>query len=165
MIGLKTCRSDTTTIDQEPLLTIDFQKIMRVLEILSLIALAIFAAYCDPKLFFPFFGAGMIAGIYMKWKANKEYHDNHEHEHEHGHGAGCSGYLEQTTKVRMPVPISLAMNAAMLGCHIEHHSPVFVPIMGLYVGWGLGEALFTAGSFCHRKFCQVCAPRIVSVHG
>lgn len=129
-----------------------------ILEKVSLIALAVFAAYLSPKLFFPFFGAGILLGTYLYWNkkitwpipgreckhdieegCENDSKETCEHEHESG---GCSqGFLEQLTGVRLPPPLALGANIAITVCHIEHHSAVFAPIIGLNAGMWVGSLL------------------------
>lgn len=111
---------------------------MEILEKISLVALAAFAAYTSPKLFLPFFGVGVILGIYLHWDKKVKHHHNHEHEE----GGGCSqGFLEQLTGVKLPPPLGLAANIGITICHIDHHGTVFVPLTGLNAGLWAGKLL------------------------
>jgi hypothetical protein len=112
--------------------------VMAILEKVSLLALAIFAAYLEPKLFFPFFGGGIVLSIVLyiiKPKPEKECHSEEHHD-----SVACSqGFLEQLTGVRLPPPVGLAANVAITVCHIDHHSTVFVPLIGLNAGMWVGK--------------------------
>jgi hypothetical protein len=113
-----------------------FKLAMCVLEKISLLALMVFAAYVDPILFFPFLGGGFILGLAVHYMQPKK-----ESEHSHDHQTiGCSqGFIEQLTGVRLPPPVGLAANVAIAVCHIDHHSTVFVPLIGLNAGMWLAK--------------------------
>ena len=132
-----------------------------VLEKITLLALSILAAYSCPKLFFPFFGTGIIIGTCLNWnkrivwpcnqQTSCHKHDTHCHENNQASGGGCSqGLMEQLTGVRLPPPLGLAANVAIMADHVvghhgHKHSNVFVPIIalnaGVWVGALLGDAL------------------------
>jgi hypothetical protein len=115
-----------------------FRLAMAILEKISLVALAAFAAYTNPKLFFPFFGAGILLGAYLHW--NKKPKEHHGHAHEEG--GGCSqGFIEQLTGVKLPPPLGLAANIAITVVHIDHHDTVFVPLTGLNAGMWVGKLM------------------------
>lgn len=105
---------------------------MRLLEQTSLVGLTIFSAYKRPRLFAPFFGAGVVLGV----QGDKKCHLCHEHPNIEVRG--CSqGFLEQLSRVKLPGLLGLAANVAIAACHIDHHSTVFVPLAGLSGGaWG-----------------------------
>lgn len=126
-----------------------FRLVMAILEKISLIALAVFAAYTAPELFFPFFGFGVLLGAYLHWGEKKEHHD-------HDHGGGCSqGFIEQLTGVKLPAPLGLAANVAITVCHIDHHASVFVPLIGLNSGMWIGKLFGEYIPYYYRKFTAV----------
>lgn len=117
-----------------------------ILEKISAIALGIFAALTDLKLFIPFFITGVAIGIYNYFE-NKENCEN-------GHSvSSCSlGVLEQFLGVKLPSIVSLAANIAGMVCHIDHHSTVFVPIVAISIGVWVGQSTFECGSLLYKKF-------------
>lgn len=122
---------------------------MRVLEIISLIALSVFAASLDPLLFAPFLAFGVILGVYMHW--NKSHQASHL-----DIDGGCSqGFLEQLTGIKLPALLGLAVNIALMWCHIDHHSQIFVPIIGLNTGIWIGKLATHYLPLCHKKICCI----------
>lgn len=134
--------------------------IFHVLEKISLVALSVIAAYTSPKLFFPFFGTGIVLGTCLywnkriSWPCNPEKscshekqtcaHDDHENptcSTEHGSGGCSQGFMEQLTGVQLPAPLKLGVNIAVTVGHIDHHSTIFVPIIGLNAGICIGSLL------------------------
>ena len=132
-----------------------------VLEKITLLALTVLAAYSSPKLFFPFFGVGIIIGTCLYWNKRITWPCNQEtscHSHntkcaEKNQAAtgGCSqGLMEQLTGVRLPPPLGLAASVAIMADHVvahhgHNHTNVFIPIIalnaGVWVGALLGDAL------------------------
>ncbi len=133
---------------------LDKEKLMlalAILEKISLVALAIFAAYTSPKLFFPFFAFGVILGTYLHWGKQDKQKEGEEHSHSHHSTSGCSqGFIEQLTGVKLPAPIGLAANLAITIVHIDHHSEVFVPIIGLNAGIWIGKLFADYAPLCYR---------------
>lgn len=126
-----------------------FKKGMVILEKISLVALAIFAATLIPKLFFSFCGAGVAVGTVLYW-------NNKAHCGEAGKGSiGCSqGFMEQLTGVKLPPPLGLGVNVAILACHLDHHSTVFVPLVGLNFGMWIGKFAGENIPLWYHKFTQ-----------
>jgi hypothetical protein len=125
----------------------DVKIAFQVLEKVTLIVLSVLAAYKNPKLFFPFFGAGVGLGVCMHWNKRVQWpcdqKKNHCHRHDHECGkegsGGCSqGQLEQWSGQVLPPPVGLAVNAAILYDHIGGHSSTYVPIVGLNAGFWIG---------------------------
>lgn len=116
-----------------------------VVEKICIVALGVFSAYKKVWLFTPYFIAGVALGTYQHF--NGHGLDNNKHG-----GSACSqGFLEQITGVHLPVPISLAINVAITICHIDHHSKVFVPVIGLTVGVWSGHLISECGQLAFRK--------------
>lgn len=111
-----------------------------ILEKISTISLGIFSAYVNFKMFLPSFLAGVGIGAY------NYFYDNEGCDHVHTFGS-CS----QIRGVRLPAPVTIAINFAITICHIDHHSSVFVPVMGIQVGAWAGEKMFNCGSLLYRK--------------
>lgn len=128
-----------------------WDKVIRILEKISAAALGVFAAYVDLKLFLPFAILGIGIGIYNYMSNAKS------HSHSHGEvGGACSqGFLEHLTGVKLPPVVSLVTNLAITACHIDHHSMVFVPIMGLSIGAWIGQNAAHYGSLLYHKWQPV----------
>lgn len=122
---------------------------LRVLECVSAVALGVFSAITNIKLFVPFFLVGMAIGVYQYLKEGKQAGNN-------APVSACSqGFLEQLTGSRLPVVISLMANIAVTLCHIDHHSDVFVPIVALTLGTWVGKVGAECGSLIYRKFHMI----------
>lgn len=122
-----------------------FDVIMNILEKVSAVALGIFSAYCNWQLFLPFFAVGLAIGVYTYIKNEKAGKHTHP-------GSSCAhGLIEQLTGVELPKPISLAANIAVTVCHIDHHSSVFIPIVGVSLGAWVGKAASHYGVIMHKK--------------
>jgi len=146
--GSQKC-SHTHSIDQNSC----YKDFMCVLEKISLVALAVFAGYTNPKLFLSFFGGGVFLGIVTHITKKHECGDKHGHED----GGGCSqGFLEQLTGVRLPAPVGLAANVAITVCHIDHHQTIFIPLIGLNAGMWVGKLIAQAGQFAYSSCSQNC---------
>ncbi len=121
-------------------------RVMEVLEKISAVALGIFSAYTNIKLFAPFFLLGVGIGVYTHIK-----HGPKDLEASSGGSACSQEFIEQVTGVKLPAPISLAANIAVTVCHIDHHTTVFVPIVGLAVGNWVGRNIPHYGGLLYRK--------------
>lgn len=149
----------------------NFKILINVLEKVSLLALAAFAAYVRTRLFFSCFGAGVALGIYVHFTqkkvvplvaekpcsgdgcAAKPQEEAAEAcpdgkckkvpgAYVHEEGGGCSqGFLEQLTGVKLPPLVGLAANGAIMYGHISGHSSIFVPLIGLNAGVYLGKKI------------------------
>lgn len=116
------------------------QRLFQLLEKVSAVALGIFSAYASLELFLPFFLAGMAIGLY-------QYFSEGPPEEDPGVGVACSqGLLEQLTQVKLPPLVSLGANLAITWCHIDHHTTIFVPVVGLSIGAWAGQSLADLGS-------------------
>ncbi len=99
-----------------------------LVEQVTAVALAVFAFQVSADLFVPFFLVGIVIGGYQALTSDPAERDN-------GAAMGCSrGLMEQLTRVKLPRLVSLAADVAVMWCHIDHHSTVFVPMIGLYAG-------------------------------
>lgn len=108
-------------------------KLFRILEKVTAVALGLFAAYANMELFLPFFLVGIATGLYQNYSVGGA--------HCASAGGGCSqDLLEKLTGVKLPPVISLGASAAVTWCHIDHHTNVFVPIVGLFMGSWTGQA-------------------------
>ena len=98
------------------------------LEKITAVGLAVFAYLTDTVLFIPFFLVGSAIGFYQALTSDAT-------ERESGARMGCSrGLMEQLTAIKLPRVVSLATDVAVMWCHIDHHSIVFVPMIALYSG-------------------------------
>ena len=120
-------------------------KLMNVIEKISMAALAVFSACILPELFMVSALAGMAFGTYRYYTTPPEKRLDPA-------GSVCSqGFLEHLTGVRLPAALSLIANVAITVCHIEHHAPVFVPLVGLSIGAWAGMQTAHYGNLLFRK--------------
>lgn len=111
------------------------ERLFHLLEKVSAVALGAFAAYASMELFLSFFLAGVGVGVYQSFTSGPQ-------EVCADGGSACSqGLLEQLTKVKLPPLISLGANLAITWCHIDHHTTIFVPIIGLSMGAWAAQSL------------------------
>jgi len=122
-----------------------FGMVINAIERISAIALGIFSAYVSWKLFVPFFFIGICIEIYSYVQNEKPCG------HTHLVSSCAHGLLEQLTGVKLPPIVSLAANIAVTVCHIDHHSIVFVPIIGISIGAWLGKSASHYGVLMHKK--------------
>lgn len=122
-----------------------FNKLINILEKISAVALGAFSAYVNWKLFVPFFFAGVCIGIYNYAQETKSS------DHVHAGSSCVHGVIEQLTGVKLPPIVSLAANVALTLDHIDHHSSVFVPIVGISLGAWVGNAASHYGVLMHKK--------------
>ncbi len=109
-------------------------KLFYLLEKVSAVALGIFAAYANFQLFLPFFLIGTAVGLYQYFSGERAQAVKA--------GSSCSqGFLEQVTGVKLPPLLSFGANLAMTWCHIDHHTTIFVPIVGVSLGAWAGQSL------------------------
>jgi hypothetical protein len=122
------------------------EKMWWALEKASAIALGIFSAYTNLKLFIPVFLLGISLGIYNYFEGiNKHTHSSST--------SSCSqGFMEQLTGIKLPAPLSLIANIAITVCHIDHHDTVFVPIVAASIGAWTGQSLMQCGALLYREF-------------
>ena len=110
---------------------------METAEKVSAMVLTILAAITNISLFVPFFLIGCAYGVYTECTDPSGSSCVSS-------GGGCSqGFLEEITGIRLPKPVSLIANTAITYCHIEHHSDVFVPLVGIISGMKMGKE-------CHK---------------
>jgi hypothetical protein len=108
-------------------------RLFTLLEKVSAVVLGVFAAHANMALFLSFFAAGTALGVYQYMTSGSQEDSGHG-------GSSCSqGFLEQLTKVKLPRFVSLGVNLAITWCHIDHHTSVFVPIIGLGLGTWVGQ--------------------------
>lgn len=117
-------------------------QLFHLLEKVTAIALGVFCAYASMELFLPFFFAGVAIGLYQHLSSNVL------EEAPAGISSCSQGFLEQLTGVRLPPLISLVANVAVIWCHIDHHTAIFVPIVGISLGAWSGQAVGKLGSQC-----------------
>lgn len=121
-------------------------KVIAVLEKVSLVAIGIFSAMTAIKLFVPSFALGLVIGL---WDGTKSCEKPHSHQ---DHALCAHGFMEHLTGVKLPKPLALAANVAILVAHVDHHAPVFVPIVGVTMGIWAGRATAPALDLCCKKF-------------
>ncbi len=110
------------------------EKIFHLLEKVSAVAVGVFAAFASIELFLPLFLTGTAVGIYQSLTAEHVHNETRK-------VSSCSqGFLEQLTGVKLPPLLSLGANLAVTWCHIDHHTTVFVPVVGLTLGAWAGKS-------------------------
>lgn len=116
-----------------------------VIEKVAAVALGAFAAYMSWQLFIPSFFVGVCISAYS-------YIHDKQRSHVGSPVSACGhGIMEHLTGVKLPALVSLAAGLAENICHIEHHSPVFVPIIGVSVGAWIGNLALHHGDLLQRK--------------
>jgi hypothetical protein len=114
-----------------------------LLEKVSAIALGCFAAKASVHLFLGYFLIGTAIGLYQY------FYTNVADRIAKTRTPSCSqGLLEQLTGAKLPSVISLATNLAVTGYHVQHHSVIFVPIVGVSLGAWAGQ---TAGDLYRKR--------------
>lgn len=130
------------------------EKAFRIAEKVCAIALGVLAAVTSYWLFLPAFAVGTLVGI-ATYKKPDHHHGHHHHDHKHSHkaeGGSCShGFIEQTTGVEVPRSIALMAGFAVMAVHIDHHAPVFVPIVGVTLGLWAGKLAAPTVNLCFKK--------------
>lgn len=120
-------------------------KIWQIVEKVSLLAIGVFAAITLPKIFAITFCASIILGLI----------DKSIEKTDHKHQATCShSFLEQLTGVRLPAPLGFASNVAVLLAHMEHHAPVFVPLVGMTLGLWVGKSIIPKTAETVSLYCR-----------
>ena len=124
-------------------------RLFHLLEKVSAIALGVFSAYASMELFLPFFLIGTAIGLYQYF-----YTPAADRLASHRASTCSQGLLEQLTGAKLPPMASLIANVAVTWCHIEHHTEIFVPVVGVSLGaWAgqkTGEAFHPAPITAHR---------------
>lgn len=120
-------------------------KLMAIAEKVSAVALGAISFSINRSLFAAYFLVGFGIGVYQYIKQSGTA--NHQHA-----GSSCANtLLEQLTGVKLPAAISLAANVAVTVAHIEHHSDIFVPIIGISLGAWAGQKASHYGSLLFKK--------------
>lgn len=109
-------------------------KVIRVLEKVSLVAIGVFSAITSLPLFASSLFVGLAIGL---WDGKMLSDQPHTHQ---DHSLCAHGFMEHLTGVKLPAPLALAANIAILVAHIDHHATVFVPIVGVTMGILAGRA-------------------------
>lgn len=119
-------------------------KLVKLLEIVSAVALAAFAFYTSWQLFLPFFLVGAAIGVYG-------FYQNQKHNTK-SNSASCSqGFLEQLTGVKLPRPVSILANVGVTVAHMSHHANVFVPMGAVIFGSWAGQRSCEYAQLAYRK--------------
>ncbi len=107
-----------------------------LLEKVSAVALGVIAAQVSIALFLSYFLLGTAIGLYQY------FYTNAAERIAKNRASTCSqGLLEQLTGAKLPPLASLAANLAVTWCHIQHHSAIFVPIIGVSLGAWAGQTV------------------------
>lgn len=115
-------------------------RILRVVEKISVVAIGVFSAMVSFPLFATSFALGLSIGL---WEGRKFEHHSHK-----DHALCAHGFIEHLTGVKLPAPLSLAANVAILIAHIDHHATVFIPIIGISMGIRAASPLY---NFCKNS--------------
>lgn len=114
---------------------LNMDKVIKVVEKISLFAIGIFSAMTSFPLFIGTFAFGMGIGVWDAKNLTDRLHTHRDH-------ALCAhGFMEHLTGVKLPAPLALAANIAILVAHIDHHATVFVPIVGMTMGIWAGRTI------------------------
>lgn len=118
--------------------------LMTIAERVSAVALGALSLSLNRALFTAYFIVGFGIGVFQ--------HVRHIGVAAHVHAGSCANsLLEQLTGVKLPAPISLMTNLAVTIAHIEHHSDIFVPIIGISLGAWAGQKACHYGSLLSKK--------------
>lgn len=118
--------------------------LMTIAERVSAIALGALSLTINRALFGAYFVVGFGIGVFQ--------HIQHSGVAKHVHAGSCANsLLEQLTGVKLPAPISLMTNLAVTIAHIEHHSDIFVPIIGISLGAWAGQKACHYGALLSKK--------------
>ena len=111
-------------------------RLLFTLEKASAVALGIFSALASMELFLAFFLVGTAVGLYQSYYSNASERTASQS------AVACSqGLLEQLTGAKLPPLVSLVANLAITWCHIDHHTSVFVPVVGVSLGAWAGQTM------------------------
>lgn len=109
-------------------------RLFRILEKVSAAALGVFSAYASFEMFVPFFLLGIAIGFDQSF-----YTEDNERTASQRTVSCSQGLLEQLTGAKLPPLVSLISNLAITWCHIDHHTSVFVPVIGVGLGAWIGQ--------------------------
>jgi len=118
-------------------------RLFYLLEKVSAIALGFFAAKVSMHLFLGYFMIGAAIGLYQYF-----YTDVADRIAKTRTSSCSQGLLEQLTGAKLPPLASLAANLAVTWYHVQHHSVIFVPIVGVSLGAWAGQ---TAGDLYRER--------------
>ena len=113
------------------------EKLMKVLQTISNVALGVFSLYVDYQLFLPFCFAGVLSGVYVKWASDRLNDKSLHSKHQHDHSEGLHG-------IQLPPELGVLANIALTVCHIDHHTDFVVPIVGFSTGYQIGKMAMKA---------------------
>lgn len=130
--------------------------LLNIIEKISAIALGAFSFYTSSKLFLPSFFIGCVIGIYCYIE------DANSCDQLHRVSSCANGLLEQLTGVKLPKIVSIVTNVAVTVCHIDHHSSVFVPVVGISIGAWCGKTALDYGVPIFKKINNHLQPRLVA---
>jgi hypothetical protein len=111
-------------------------RLFYLLEKVSAVALGVFSAFISMELFLTYFLVGSAIGIYQYFYTDAAARLANQRT------STCSqGLLEQLTGAKLPPLASLVANLAVTWCHIQHHTAIFVPIVGVSLGAWTGQTI------------------------
>lgn len=112
-----------------------YDQMFYILEKVSAVALGVFSAYVSYDLFLAFFILGTAVGAYQYF-----YSDDNDRIARHKASSCSQSLLEQLTGAKLPPLASLLANLGITWCHIDHHTRIFVPIVGFSLGVWTGQS-------------------------
>lgn len=139
---------------------------MMIFKRVCFLAISAYAAYLLPDYFMISAAAGLLIGLVVRYYQIKKVKEKMKCAEEAR--AGCSAEtMEKLSGVKMPEPIAVAAGVTMMVCHVEHHSPYVVPIVGFSFGYFLGDlgarAIHSIESSCARPKSSL-KPKIATTH-
>lgn len=112
-----------------------YDRMFYILEKVSAIAIGVFSAYVSYDLFLAFFILGTAVGMYQYF-----YSTDTDRIARHRASSCSQTLLEQLTGAKLPPLASLIANLGVTWCHIDHHTRIFVPIVGFSLGAWTGQS-------------------------
>jgi hypothetical protein len=130
--------------------------LIKIIEIICRIALAILAAVLAPVPFFISFAVGTSIGIgygvYLKLKNRMGSIGENK-------PVCASGYMEFLANQKFPILVSTLGTGVFIAAHARHDPFFYSPFIGLFTGFGVGRNLVQLGS---RIFSKNQAPTLKS---
>ena len=128
------------------------ETVLSISEKVCAIALIVFSAYTNITLFVPFFLVGFAIGLGQAFEDKKQGINTLA-------TTSCSlGLMEKLLKIKLPRIVSLAVDAAVLVCHIDHHGTVFIPVIAISAGNWTGNMAFNSGSLLYKNIKKIPTP-------
>jgi hypothetical protein len=121
---------------------------------IGILAVGIFSAYTNYRLFVPWFCGGVLIGGYNKYFEEKVSNSSEENDNNNNRSSGYStGWLETGLGIKVPTLLALGIIVAKTIEHIDHHPRVDVPATSLILGYWLGQ--YSLSHFFSRKWTPI----------